>query len=126
MSELFDQYIFLNHYTYFYHEKFHFSRLLFLLMRKFGTMLPSGRKMTSNISPASFGGNRQLDTLVKSAFNYETKLALIIQSKWCLQMFIFNCVSTRLDLNACKFFNFRKHDDKKWLQACSNENLKAS
>ena len=39
--------------------------------------------MTSNISPekspASFGGNRQLDTLVKSVSNYETKLALIIQ-----------------------------------------------
>ena len=37
----------------------------------------------------------------------------------------FNCASTRLDLNACKFFNFRKHDYKKWLQACNNENLKA-
>ena len=81
-------------------------------------MLPSGRKMTSNISPAmspaSFGGHRQLDTLVKSASNnYETKLALIIQSKCCLQMFIFYCVSTRLDLDACKIFNFRKHDYKK-------------
>ena len=82
MRKLFDQYIFLNHSTYFYHEKFHFSRLFFLLMMKFGTMLPSGGKMTSNISPAmspaSFGGNRQLDTLVKSASNCETKLALII------------------------------------------------
>ena len=38
--------------TYFYHEKFHFSWLLFLLMMKFGTMLPSGRKMTPNITPA--------------------------------------------------------------------------
>ena len=37
----------------------------------------------------------------------------------------FNCVSTRLDLNACKFFNFCKHDYKKWLQVCNNENLKA-
>ena len=35
-----------------------------------------------------------------------------------------NCVSTRLDLNACKFFHFRKHDYQKWLQACNNEKLK--
>ena len=26
-----------------------------------------------------------------------------------------NCVSTRLDLNDCKFFNFCNHDNLKWL-----------
>ena len=36
-----------------------------------------------------------------------------------------NCVSTRFDLNACKFYNFRKHDYQKWLQARNNEKLKA-
>ena len=35
-----------------------------------------------------------------------------------------NCVSTRLDFNACKFFNFPKHDNQKWSQACNNERLK--
>ena len=35
-----------------------------------------------------------------------------------------NCVSTRLDFNAYKFFNFPKHDNQKWLQACNNERLK--
>ena len=52
MRKLFDQYIFLNYSTYFYHEKFHVSWLLFLLMRKFGTMLQSGKKMTPNTTPA--------------------------------------------------------------------------
>ena len=37
-----------------------------------------------------------------------------------------NCVSTKLDFNACKFFNFPKDDNQKWLQACNNEKLKIS
>ena len=37
-----------------------------------------------------------------------------------------NCVSTKLDFNACKCFNFPKDDNQKWLQACNNEKLKIS
>ena len=35
-----------------------------------------------------------------------------------------NCVSTRLDFNACQFFNFPKPDNQKWSQACNNERFK--
>ena len=36
------------------------------------------------------------------------------------------CVSTKLDFNACKFFNLLKHDNQNGVQACNNEKLKIS